>query len=345
MKSTNSHDSKVQSKASGESFAIINDGTNGKIERFGFLLIPDFSLLSFASLVDPLRIANRVSRRILYEWHIFSPNNEPARPSNGISFSPTRTLDDCQDIDTLIVVAGINPTKHSNAAMNAWLRDFSRRGVRIGATSTGSIVLARARLLNGYKSTIHWESLDSFREDYPNIQVSGELFEFDRDRLTCSGGTAGLDMMMHLISLLHGKALAKKVAEQCIHPQIRVAHDLQRMEIPIRLSLDHPKIVDAIGHMETHLEDPLSCSTLADMVGISQRQFERMFLLRLGETPARYYKRMRLERANTLLEQTSMTIFQVGVACGFSSAAHFSTSYEGFFGHTPSATRQRMRSK
>lgn len=319
------------------------DEPRSETEHFGFLLMPEFSMLSFASVLEPLRMANRVSKKNLYDWQLFSPDNGMVRSSNGIEFAPTRQLEDSTDIDTLIVVAGINPLKHSNGVLHGWLRGLARRGVRLGATSTGPLILARARLLNGYKSTIHWENLDGFREQYPNILVSAELFECDRDRFTCSGGTAGLDLMMYLIGLRHGRSLAYSVAEQCIHPQIRPAHDLQRMALPLRLSIDHPKLVAAISHMETHLEDPLACSTLAELVGLSQRQFERLFQERLGATPARFYKRMRLERATALLEQTPISILEVAVACGFASAAHFSSSYEQFFGSSPSAVRRRLR--
>ena len=312
-------------------------------ECFGFLLMPEFSMLSFASVLEPLRMANRMSQTKLYDWQLFSPDNDVVRSSNGIEFSPTRRLEESTDIDTLIVVAGIKPLKHSNSALLNWLRDLARRGVRLGATSTGPLILARAGLLNGYKSTIHWENLDAFREQYPGIFASAELFECDRDRFTCSGGTAGLDLMMHLIGLRHGKKLAYSVAEQCIHPKIRPAHDLQRMALPVRFSVDHPRLLAAISHMETHLEDPLASSTIGELVGLSQRQFERLFRERLGTTPARFYKRLRLERATALLEQTSMSILQVAVACGFASAAHFSSSYEQLFGSSPHAVRLRLR--
>ncbi|MDH6186952.1 GlxA family transcriptional regulator [Polaromonas sp. CG_23.6] len=314
-----------------------------KTEYFGFLLMPEFSMLSFASVLEPLRMANRISKVQLYNWQLFSPDDDVIRPSNGIEFLPTRQREESADIDTLIVVAGINPLKYCNTAIFGWLRDMVKRGVRLGATSTGPLILARARLLNGYKSTIHWENLDGFREQYPGIFTSEELFECDRDRFTCSGGTAGLDLMMHLIGLRHGKALAQSIAEQCIHPKIRPAHDLQRMALPVRFSVDHPRLVEAISHMETHLEDPLACATIAELVGLSQRHFERLFQDRLGSTPARFYKRMRLERATALLEQTSMSILEIAVACGFSSAAHFSASYVQVFSSSPHAIRLRLR--
>lgn len=300
-------------------------------------------MLSFASVLEPLRMANRISKVQLYNWQLFSPDDDVIRPSNGIEFLPTRQREESADIDTLIVVAGINPLKYCNTAIFGWLRDMVKRGVRLGATSTGPLILARAKLLNGYKSTIHWENLDGFREQYPGIFTSEELFECDRDRFTCSGGTAGLDLMMHLIGLRHGKALAQSIAEQCIHPKIRPAHDLQRMALPVRFSVDHPRLVEAISHMETHLEDPLACATIAELVGLSQRHFERLFQDRLGSTPARFYKRMRLERATALLEQTSMSILEIAVACGFTSAAHFSASYVQVFSSSPHAIRLRLR--
>lgn len=300
-------------------------------------------MLSFASVLEPLRMANRISKAQLYNWQLFSPDDDVIRPSNGIEFVPTRQRKESADIDTLIVVAGINPLKCCNTELFVWLRDLVKKGVRLGATSTGPLILARARLLNGYKSTIHWENLDSFREQYPGIFTSAELFEYDRDRFTCSGGAAGLDLMMYLIGLRHGKSLAQSVAEQCIHPKIRPAHDLQRMALPVRFSVDHPRLVEALSQMETHLEDPLTCATIAELVGLSQRQFERLFQERLGATPARFYKRMRLERATSLLEQTSMSILEIAVACGFASAAHFSASYGQLFGSSPHAVRLRLR--
>ena len=221
---------------------------------------------------------------------------------------------------------------------------MATRGVRMGATSDGPMILARAGLLTGYKCTVHWESLERFREQYPHIRVTAELFECDRDRFTCSGGTAGLDLMMHLIALRHGTKLAYSIAEQCIHPKIRPAHELQRIALPLRFGINHPRLLAAIAQMENHLEDPLACSTLAELVGLSQRQFERLFRQQLGSTPARFYKRLRLDRATVLLEQTSMSTLQVAIASGFASASHLASSYRQLLGRTPRAMRQQPRS-
>lgn len=314
------------------------------LERFGFLLMPGFSMLAFAAVLEPLRMANRLSQTRLYEWQLFSPDDGPARPSNGIDLTPTRMRGANLDIDTMVVVAGMEPMAYCTKATLEWLRAMANRGVRIGATSTGPLILASAGLLTGYKSTVHWENLDGFREQYPRIQVTAELFEVDRDRFTCSGGSAGLDLMMHLIGLRHGLKLAHGVAEQCIHPKIRPAHDLQRMALPLRFSINHPRLLAAISQMENHLEDSLPCSAIAAMVGLSQRQLERLFETQIGSSPARFYKQMRLERAAALLEQTSLSILEVAIACGFASSAHLSASYRQAHGHSPRSARARRRS-
>lgn len=301
-------------------------------------------MLSFAAVLEPLRMANRLSQTRLYEWHHFSPDDGLVRTSNGIEFASTRKRDDNLDLDTLVVVAGMRPMEYCTKAVLAWLRAMANRNVRIGATSTGPLILASAGLLTGYKSTVHWENLDGFREQYPRIHVTAELFEVDRNRFTCSGGSAGLDLMMHLIGLRHGTKLANAVAEQCIHPKIRPAHDLQRMALPLRFNINHPRLLAAISQMETHLEDPLPCSAIADIVGLSQRQVERLFEVQLGSTPARFYKRMRLERATALLEQTSMSVLDIAIACGFSSSAHLSASYRQAYGRSPRAVREHRRS-
>lgn len=318
--------------------------SHGALERFGFLLMPGFSMLSFAAVLEPLRMANRLSQVQLYEWQLFSPDDGPVRPSNGITFARTRQLVDNLDIDTLVVVAGLRPMEYCDKRLIAWLRAMANRGLRIGATSTGPLILASASLLTGYKSTVHWENLDGFREQYPRIHVTAELFEVDRNRFTCSGGSAGLDLMMHVIGLRHGLKLANAVAEQCIHPKIRPAHDLQRMALPLRFNINHPRLLAAISLMETHLEDPLPCSDIAEIVGLSQRQIERLFEEQLRSTPARFYRRMRLERATSLLEQTSMSILEIAVACGFASSAHLSTTYRQTYGHSPRAARESRQS-
>lgn len=310
-----------------------------KTEHVGFLVIPDFSMISFAAVVDPLRMANRIAGKPLYSWYFYCPQDEPVRCSNGVSVTPTRSLGDTDNLDTLIVVAGINAHLVDKQPILKWLRQLSRRGVTLGATSTGSLLLAKAGLLKGHTCTIHWENRESMQEEFIGLNVTGELYEIDGNVMTCSGGLAGLDMTLQLIALKHGEALANDVAEQCIHPHIRPAHEKQRMKFQLRYHANHPRLVTALELMRGNLDEVLTCEEISQKVGISSRQLERLFHQHLGMSPAQYYMELRLERAKHLLQQSSMSILQIATACGFSSTSYFSRCYRKKYGLSPREER------
>ncbi len=321
---------------------MFNDHPGGVPQDIGFLLVPNFSMMAFTAAVEPLRSANRLTGKLLYRWRIFTSDGEPVEASNGITVVPDSGIDAVDRFPTVIVCAGIDVQRHGDRRVFAWLRRLERAGCTVGALCTGSHILARAGLLDGYRCTIHWENLGSFREEFPDIDVSTDLFEIDRKRFTCSGGTAALDMMLHLIALQHGIDLATAVSEQFIHDRIRDPHDHQRMGLRARLGISHPKLIGAIGEMEANPEYPLRPSELAERVGLSTRQLERLFRTYLQCTPTRYYLKLRLERARNLLRQTSMSVFDVALACGFVSASHFSKCYREFFGRAPREERQHL---
>lgn len=309
-------------------------------ETFGFLLLPQFSMLAFSSAVEPLRAANRLSGRSLYDWRILTADGQPIHSSSRMHLLPDGGLDSCGRLDCLIVVAGLAVQHLRDPAVIAALRRQARTGCKLGALSTGSYLLAWAGLLDGYRCTVHWENLDAFREDFPQLDCTGELFEIDGPRLTCSGGTASMDMMLSLIARSHGRDLAAQVAEQFIHERIRDTHDHQRMSLQGRLGISHPKLLQVIALMEAHLEEPLARAELARRAGLSSRQLERLFRRYLGRTPTRYYLELRLHRARALLTQTAMSILNVALACGFVSASHFSKCYREFFHKMPREERQ-----
>jgi len=311
----------------------------GLPRTFGFLLVPLFPMMGFAAATEPLRAGNRLSGRQLYAWRVVSADGRPVTASSGIDIVADLSLEEVERLDTLFVVAGLEAHKYQDRQVFAGLRRLSRRGCRIGAISAGSYLLARAGLLAGYRSTIHWENAAAFREAFPDIDVREELFEIDRDRLTCSGGTAALDLMLCLIDLEHGRELATKVAEQFIHERIRGTHDHQRMALRNRLGISHPKMLAVIGDMEQHLEHPLSRSALAERAKLSTRQLERLFRQYLNRTPTRYYLELRLLRARHLLTESTLSILDVALACGFVSASHFSKCYRECFGKTPREER------
>lgn len=308
-------------------------------QRIGFFVVPQFAMMGFSSAIEPLRSANRMSGRELYSWHILSTDGKPVAASNGIAVVPEASIADHQPFSTLVVCSGLNAHQYGDRQVFNWLRRLDRQGVDIGAISLGTYVLAKAGLLDGYRCTLHWENLASFTEAYPQLEVTSELFEIDRNRFTCSGGIAAFDLMLHLITLQHGHALAAQVSEQFIHDRIRGARDHQRMALPARLGVRHPKLVNVIKLMEESLEEPITRARLADAVGLSSRQLERLFRKYLGRTPTRYYLELRLNRARLLLLQTDMSVLDVALACGFVSASHFSKCFREFFGRTPREER------
>jgi AraC family transcriptional regulator, glycine betaine-responsive activator len=313
-------------------------------QRFAFVLLPNFSMIAFASAVEPLRIANRMADRTLYDWQIVSKDGGLVRASNGCLVTTDQSLAAVnvgpgQNQPTILVCTGLGAERIHDRELFAWLRRADRSGAVLGALCTGAHLLARAGLLEGHRCTIHWENLPGFMEEFPDVDVSADLFEVDRKRLTCSGGTAALDLMLHLIARDHGQELAVKVSEQCLLDRIRQPHDHQRMPYRVRLGIHHSKLIGAIEMMESNVEEPLDQEMLARYVGLSRRQLERLFRKHLGRTPAQYYLELRLERARHLLYQTTMPIMNVAFACGFVSASHFSTCYRQMYGKTPRAER------
>ena len=307
----------------------------GEPRRIGFHLVPKFSFVAFINAVEALRVANRLSETPLYRWTVLSDDGEPVPGSNGMSAVAESRLTAAGPLDTLFVCASFDPQDYVSREVFGQLRRLARHGVRLGGLCTGAYLLARAGLLDGYRCTLHWENLDGFREAFPEIEATGELFEIDRDRFTAAGGTAPLDLMLTLIGMQHGSELALAVSEYLIHERIRAPHDHQRMTLRARLRVSNPRLLDAVSLMEQALEAPLALDEIAERVGVSKRQLERLFRVHLGSSPGRYYIGLRLRRARTLLEQTAMTVTDVGVACGFVSASHFSRCYRERFGHSP----------
>jgi transcriptional regulator GlxA family with amidase domain len=224
-----------------------------------------------------------------------------------------------------------------------WLRALSRSGVAVGGISLGPYVLAQAGLLDGRRCAVHWENLAAFADRYPRVRTTTDIFAIDGNRYTCSGGTAALDMMLQVISERDGRTLANDVSEQFIHPRIRDNRDSQRMAIQSRIGVANERLIAAVDLMEAGGDEPQSVHAIADAVGLSPRQLERLFARYLRESPSRHYMKVRLERARAMLLQTTKPILDVAVASGFTSASHFSRCYRATYGRRPSDERAGAR--
>ncbi len=304
-------------------------------QKIGFLLIPEFSMIAFTSAIEPLRAANRISGKTLFEWFTISTDGEAVKASNEVTITPDLALDEKLDVGILFVCAGLKVTNYLDPFISGRLRTLARENVSLGSVCTGTVFLAEAGLLNGVKCTIHWENIEGFVEAYPKTQVTATLFEIDKNIYTCSGGTAPLDMMIYEIKRHYGESLSLNVADQMLYNYIREPHDQQRMAIEHRMGIHHPNLLASIGYMEAYIETQMSLHELASTVNISLRQLERLFQSHLQTTPARYYLELRLRRARQLLKQTAMSVLQVAVTTGFTSASHFTQSYKKYFGYPP----------
>jgi transcriptional regulator GlxA family with amidase domain len=313
---------------------MMNDQTKPAI-RYGFLLVNKYSMIALSAAIEPLRMANRLSKEILYEWYTFTLDGELALASNGLILEPEGALDIAKNLDILFVCGGIDIAETYSKKLHLALKKLSLQKVKLGSLCTGTYLLARSGLLDGYKCTIHWEHIGSMREEFNHVTVSDELFEIDRDRYTCAGGSASLDMILTLMCDSYGGKLSANVSEQFMCDRIRGHNDRQRTPLQQYLGGKQPKLIETIALMEANIEEPMTINELAVLVGVSKRQLERLFQKHLNCVPTRYYMDLRLNCARRLLLQTSKTIIDISIACGFISPPHFSKCYRDYFGIPP----------
>ena len=306
------------------------------MKNYIFVLLENFSLLAFSSAIEPLRLANYMSKEKKFLWRLVSVGDEEVTCSNGTKIKCDSNLDiTTYRNDTILICGGTRIKDNITKKLLGWLRKEARKGLSIGGLCTASQIMAKAGLLDNKKCTIHWENRDSFLEDFPDHVLTSSIYTVDENRYTSAGGVASADLILHLIGKEFGADLANSVADQMIHTSIRTEKDNQRLSMPTRIGVRHPKLSAVLELMEQSLEEPESPSLLAAEVGVSTRQLERLFRRYLNRSPKRYYMELRLQKARNLLLQTDMTVINVALACGFSSPSHFSKCYRNHFSNTP----------
>ena len=303
--------------------------------HFAFLMVTDYTLSPFANAVSVLRMANRQSGRELYRWSIYTIDGQAVNSSCGMTLQFDGAISAATEIDTLIVCGGYKIAQQTTPEILAALRLIAKTKIPIGALCTGAFVLAKAGLLDGYRCTIHWENLSAFREQFPRLLATSNLFVIDGNRYTCAGGVSSIDLMLKLVSIRYGHPMVQEISEQLACERVRSEHDPQRAALHYLIGANQPKLVSAVTLMEANIEEPLGLDELASYGNISRRQLERLFLKYLGCSPSRYYLQLRLFRARLLLVQTNMPIIDIAVSCGFSTAPHFSKCYHDLYGKPP----------
>ena len=312
----------------------------GQTRKYAFLLLQDFTLLAFSSAVDPLRIANQLAQKPLYQWDILSESGAPVLSSSGVEISARRALTLLDADVNLFVCSGNNGRTAASAQTLAVLRKHSRMGGVTGGICTGAMTLARAGLLENRTFTLHWENQPAFAEGFPDLMPTQSIFEKDGNILTCGGGAGATEMMLQIIAQDNGDDFAIAVSDMCLRGSGLEHRPLQQSSIAAAIQTRNPRIVQIVREMYENIEDPTPLEQLAHSAGMSRRQMERYFRQKLGETPLAFYRNIRLDRARSLLGGTDMNVIEIATACGFGSSSAFAQYYRARFGASPAAYRK-----
>lgn len=310
-------------------------------QSFGILVFPNFPLMAFSSVIEPLRAANTLSGAMLYEWH--TVGSEPGRiaASNGVAITPDFEAANAPAVDRIVVCSGGNADQLVADEAVGWIRRTLRRGGALGAVADAAFLLARAGLLEGHACTLHWTSQPAFAEAFPAIEMRRDLFVIDRKRFTSAGGVASLDMMLELIARDHGAELASGVAEWFVHSPLRAGVDRRLMPLRLRTGIRDELVLSAVALMEDAVEDRLEMAELARRLEVSADTLERAFRGELGTTPSAHYRALRLRRAADLLTHSSLAVGEVALACGFASPSSFARAFREAFACAPGDIRKR----
>lgn len=308
--------------------------------RITLIPLEGFALMSYAAVAEPFRAANLMAGSELYRLTIAPPDGAPARASSGV-IAPAEAAPGSTSCDLALVIAGGDPFAVRDRALFGWIRRLARAGVTLGGVSGGPVVLARAGVMAGRRMTVHWEHAERLAAEHPDLAVEQRLYLIDRDRVTCAGGAAPLDLCHALIAARQGPDFARAVSDWFLHTAVRPAQDPQRAGLAARLGVSRRAVLDAVEAMENHLADPLSLEQLAGFAGVGPRQLTRLFSQELGLSAMAWYRRLRLDAAHRLLSATTMPLTDVALATGFASSAHFSRAFSAAFKAAPSSVRRK----
>ncbi|MFN0192014.1 MAG: GlxA family transcriptional regulator [Aestuariivirga sp.] len=305
-----------------------------------FVLLQRFNMMTLTMLMEPMRIANYLLPQPLYEWEFLAPGGGQVTASNGLPIA-CKDLDQGLNNSELVLVCGSWGAEHfENRQLFRWLRKKVRAGAKMVAVEMGVYPLARAGLLSHQRVTTHWSMMAGLAEAFPQLDVTEQLYTIDGHFMSCAGGTAGLDLMLHLVSRRLGDQLAAEVANQVLHHPRRPPEGLQRHATGGKHDDVHPDVRAAMVLLEKRIEEPTSVPRVCREIGVSQRKLERLFKRDTGLTIVQYSKLLRLQYARVILSSTRMSIREVSAACGFNSMSYFSQSFVAMFGKKPSEYRQ-----
>jgi transcriptional regulator GlxA family with amidase domain len=308
---------------------------------FAVLVFPNFPMMAFSSVIEPLRAANVLARRECYRWITVGARRGKVAASNGVVIEPQFAAENAPKVDRIVACSGGDADHIVAQDAVAWIRRSLRSGAHVGAVADAAFFLARAGLLDGYACTLHWTSQAAFAEAFPEIDLRRDLYVIDRRRFTSAGGVGSLDMMLDIITRDFGAELAAGVAEWFVHSPLRSSVDRKMMPLRLRTGVQNELVLSAIAVMEDEVEERLGMAELAARLGVSADRLERSFRAELGTSPNGYYRRLRLKRAADLLAHSTLAVRDVAMACGFASMSSFARAFREEHGHAPTAARRR----
>lgn len=311
-------------------------------QHFSFFLLPEFTHIAFSCALEPLRIANLVAGKPLYRWSLLSEDGKTATCSNGSVTLTGGGMEPGRKTDRLFLISGMNVQAHTTPRLLNWLRRERAAGTPLGGICSAAYVLAKAGFLDDVETALHWAWHDLFTEEFPEVRLVRNVFVARGKIITASGGTAAADLMLHQIGRTHGEDLATEVADQMVYNAVREGTAAQRVSIQSRHGMRNDHLKRAIAIMEESIETPISPSLIAEDLGISTRQLERLFGRYLNSTPKHYFMEMRLHRAQNLLVQSEQSVTEIAMACGFQTTSHFSKVYRAHFGRSPISQRAKI---
>ena len=310
---------------------------------FGFVVVPNFSLIALSACVDPLRIANSVLGKSVYRSVLLSVDGGLVASSDGIQVMTQHSLAQAPALDVVFVI-GPNPIpKRGLRALTQWLKKMASQGLPLGGIDTGAYLMAQAGLLDGYRCTIHWQDHEALAEQFPQVLVTQHFFEVDRDRYTCSGGVAPLDLMTYLLTQAPGnRQLANEVANLLVVER-RSLTDIQTVSIIHQERVTHPVAVEALRLMEANVSEPLTIAEIAQFANISLRSLQRLFRQQFAQSAERIYLDIRLAHARILVQRSDKTVREIALQTGFASPSHLTARYTPRFGAPPQKDRAQRQ--
>jgi transcriptional regulator GlxA family with amidase domain len=307
------------------------------------VILPESSIMSVASVLDPMRAANRVAGKVLFRWKILSPDGEPVLLTCGVSIAVDGVFSARAQGDCLLVIGGFNLERHAGKAFIAGLQACARHFPVVAGIESGCWLLARSGLVNGRSATAHWEELEDFALTFPDVSVKADRFVTDGKFWTSGGASPTFDMMLHMIRQRFGSAVALDVASIFVYDETHAASDAQPLVSLGRMEALDPELARAIRLMERTLDRPLSITALALRAGQSRRKLEMRFAKALGVSPGSYYLRLRLQAAHRLVSDTELSVRDIALRCGFDSLSAFSRAFKHQYGESPLKLRRGRR--